>query len=52
MAIGDRLASSHGIPETAPAASFSSCPDLIRASINLHKKPSYEEDGLPGQARQ
>jgi hypothetical protein len=28
----------------------SSCPDLIRASI--FTKSSFEEDGLPGQARQ
>jgi hypothetical protein len=27
-----------------------SCPDLIRASINLRQK-FFEEDGSPGQAR-
>jgi hypothetical protein len=30
---------------------ISSCPDLIRASINL-RKSLFEGDGLPGQARQ
>jgi hypothetical protein len=28
-----------------------SCPDLIRASIDLHKKPFPEADGLPGHRR-
>jgi hypothetical protein len=34
----------------SPRKTHSSCPDLIRASINLRDK-FFEKDGSPGQAR-
>src|ERR1700737_2385470 len=47
-----RMTGDHPSPPTALRKRrrflHSSCPDLIRASINLRKKDSYEADGLPG----
>src|SRR6266700_5012066 len=52
MTAGDRQSPSTALLKRTCRLLSSSCPDLIRASIDLRKMLSYEADGLPGQARQ